>query len=472
MTDDPYLEFLARKQNIAPSIGFDPGDTLPKFLKPFQRDIVRWGLRRGRAAFFEGTGLGKTAQQLSWAQSVADHTQGRILVFAPLGVAKQTVFDEAPKWGFQNVSYAENGDQANTDIVVTNYERLNQFDLSDFAGVVLDESGIIKDATGKTRIEITDACRDVHYKLCCSATPAPNDYTELGTHSEFLGVMNEKEMLAMYFVHDSAIRANGAEEEWRLKRHAEADFWRWVASWAVVIQNPNDLGYDEPGYNLPPLHLHQVTVSASSHKTEGQLFSFAASTLQERVAVRRDTVEERAQAAAKIIAEHGPNEQWAVWCNLNAEADAIKKLVPGIVEVRGSDKPELKAERLIGFAHGNPEKILTKPKIASRGMNWQNCTKFICVGLNDSFEQLFQLIRRFWRFGQENDVHGWLVASELEGAVVANLKRKEAKYDKMMAKMVEHMKDLSSAEIRGGRQVVSEYNPTVKMELPEWLHSA
>ena len=466
---EDYQEFLARKQNIAPLVGFDPGDTLPKALKPFQRDIVRWGLRRGRAAFFEGTGLGKTLQQLSWAQSVSDHTQGRILLFAPLGVARQTVQDEGPKWGFNSICYAENYDQANADIVVTNYERLNQFDPSDFAGVILDESGIIKDATGKTRIEITDACKDVLYKLCCSATPAPNDYVELGTHSEFLGVMNEKEMLAMYFVHDGAIRANGDTEEWRLKKHAEADFWRWVASWAVVIQNPNDLGYDEPGYNLPPLHLHQVTVQSENKPQDGQLFSFNASTLQERIKVRRDTVQDRAEAAAKIIAENGPNDAWAIWCNLNTEADAIRKLVPELVEVRGSDKPELKAERLIGFAHGNPRMILTKPKIASRGMNWFHCRKFICIGLNDSFEQLFQLIRRFWRFGQDQDVHGWLIASDLEGAVVSNLHKKEEKYNKMMASMVDHMRDLSTAQIKGGRQVTSEYNPTHEMELPSWM---
>lgn len=464
-----YLEFLQRKQNIAPPVGFDPGDTLPKFLKPFQRDIVRWALRRGRSAMFEGTGLGKTAQQLSWADAVQKHSDGPVLLFAPLGVARQTVEDEAPKWGFDGVTYCESEKHVKSRISVTNYERLDSFDPSNFAAVILDESGIIKDATGKTRIEITEACRDVHYKLCCSATPAPNDYTELGTHSEFLGVMSEKEMLAMYFVHDGAIRANGDTEEWRLKRHAEADFWRWVASWAVVIQNPNDLGYDEPGYNLPPLHLHQETVKHNGGPVGGQLFAFGASTLQERIAVRRDTVQERAEAAAKIIQENGPDDQWAVWCNLNAEADAIRALVPELVEVRGSDKPELKAERLIGFSHGNPRMILTKPKIASRGMNWFNCNKFICVGLNDSFEQLFQLIRRFWRFGQEKDVHGWLVASELEGAVVANLKKKEDKYNKMMAAMVGHMKHISTAEIRGGRQTMSEYNPTKIMEVPKWM---
>ncbi|SRR5579859_215260 len=466
---ESYDAFLARKQNVAPSIGFDPGNTLPPFLKPFQRDIVRWALRRGRAALFEGTGLGKTVQQLSWARAVAHETQGRVLVFAPLGVARQTVEEEAPKWGFDGVRYAESQKTAAGDIVVTNYERLASFDPSDFAGVVLDESGIIKDASGKTRMEITDACRQTFYKLCASATPAPNDYTELGTHAEFLDVMSEKEMLAMYFVHEGSVRADPNGEEWRLKRHAASDFWRWVASWAVVIQNPNDLGYDEPGYHLPPLHLHQVTVATEARPLAGMLFPVAAQTLQDRIAVRRDTVKERAEAAARIIAENGPDDAWAVWCNLNDEADAIRALVPGLVEVRGSDKPELKAERLIGFAHGEPRMILTKPKIASRGMNWQHCRKFVCVGLNDSFEQLFQLIRRFWRFGQEQDVHGWLIASELEGAVVANLKKKEAKYDAMMAAMVDHMKDLSTAEIRGGRQTASTYEPTQPMELPRWM---
>lgn len=463
-----YSEFLARKHVLAPAVGFDPGDSLPAHLKPFQRDIVRWGLRRGRAAFFEGTGLGKTTQQLAWARAVADHTQGRVLVFAPLGVAMQTVNDEAPKWGY-DVSYAENEKSAKGDIVITNYERLGQFDPSDFAGVVLDEAGIIKDSSGKTRTEMTDACRDVLYKLSCSATPAPNDWTELGTQSEFLGVMNEKEMLAMFFVHEGSVRADPNGEEWRLKRHAETDFWRWVSSWAVVINNPNDLGYDEPGYNLPPLHLHQVTVKVDTAPASGALFAMQANTLQDRIGARWDSVQARSEAAAKVIAENGPDDQWAVWCNLNAEADAIRKLVPGLVEVRGSDAQEWKSEKLLGFSHGNPRMILTKPKIASRGMNWFNCGKFICLGLNDSFEQLYQLIRRFWRFGRVDDVHGWLIASELEGAVVANLRRKEAKYDRMSAAMVAHMKDLSSAQIRGGRQVTSEYNPKIKMELPTWM---
>lgn len=466
---DPYAEFLIRKSLVSPASGFDPGDTLPKAMKGFQRDVTRWACRRGRAALFEGTGLGKTFQELAWAEAVAIENQDQVLLFAPLGVALQTVRTEAPKWGFDDICYAENPSQATKRIVVTNYERLGSFDPSSYCGVALDESGILKDASGKIRNEITDACRGVPYKLCGSATPAPNDYTELGTHAEFLEVMNEKEMLAMFFVHEGSMRANSDGEEWRLKRHAATDFWRWLASWAVVFENPADLGYDEPGYVLPPLHLHQVTVATNTPAPDGFLLPMAANTMQERITARRDSIGDRARAAAKIIGENGPDDQWAVWCNLNDEADAIRALVPDLVEVRGSDHPDLKIERLLGFAEGNPRMILTKPKIASRGMNWFNCNKFVCLGLNDSFEQLFQLIRRFWRFGQINDVHGWLVASDREGAVVTNLRKKEERYRLMNAAMIEHMRNFSVAEIRAGRQAASTYYPSLPMELPKWM---
>jgi hypothetical protein len=465
-----YLTFLDQKVRMAPAVGFDPVDSLmPAAIKPFQRDIVTWACRRGRAAVFAGTGLGKTIQELTWAQQVTEHTGGRVLLFTPLAVAEQTVA-EAAKFGIDGVAYAKDEASISTPIVVTNYDRRQHFDPTDFAGVVLDESGIIKDHDSRTRNDLTDACRDVPYLLCGSATPAPNDWTELGQHAEFLNVMSAKEMLAMFFVHDGAVRAN-AEEEWRLKRHAAADFWRWVASWSVMIRHPRDLGYDEPGYDLPPLDMRQVTVKASMAPAGGMLFPMQASTMQERLAARRDSIAERVAEAARLVAE-APDEPWLIWCNLNAEADALVKAIPGAVNVQGSDAPEIKSKRLLGFARGEPRIMVSKPSIAGRGMNWQHCSRMIFVGLNDSFEQLFQAVRRCWRFGQSKPVTAYLIASDMEGAVVANLRAKEAKYEAMAEAMVEHMRDLSTAAVRGGRVSTSTYSPTQTMEVPAWLTAA
>ena len=465
-----YLTFLDQKVRMAPAVGFDPVDSLmPAAIKPFQRDIVTWACRRGRAAVFAGTGLGKTIQELTWAQQVTEHTGGRVLLFTPLAVAEQTVA-EAAKFGIDGVAYAKDEASISTPIVVTNYDRRQHFDPTDFAGVVLDESGIIKDHDSRTRNDLTDACRDVPYLLCGSATPAPNDWTELGQHAEFLNVMSAKEMLAMFFVHDGAVRAN-AEEEWRLKRHAAADFWRWVASWSVMIRHPRDLGYDEPGYDLPPLDMRQVTVKASMAPAGGMLFPMQANTMQERLAARRDSIAERVAEAARLVAE-APDQPWLIWCNLNAEADALVKAIPGAVNVQGSDAPEIKSKRLLGFARGEPRIMVSKPSIAGRGMNWQHCSRMIFVGLNDSFEQLFQAVRRCWRFGQSKPVTAYLIASDMEGAVVANLRAKEAKYEAMAEAMVEHMRDLSTAAVRGGRVSTSTYSPTQTMEVPAWLTAA
>lgn len=461
-----YETFLAAKAVMAPTAGFEPEARMPKAIKPFQRDIVKWACRRGRAAIFAATGLGKTLQELAWADQVAKHTDGEILLFTPLAVAEQTVL-EAEKFGVKSVAYAADQKAIRSRIVVTNYDRRDKFDLSRFAGIVCDESGILKSHDSKTRADLTEACRDIPYLLCGSATPAPNDWTELGQHSEFLGVMSAKEMLAMFFVHDGAVRAN-AEEDWRLKGHAQEEFWRWVASWAVMIRHPRDLGYEEPGYDLPPLMMEQVTVKVNGNAPDGMLFAMEANTLQERLAARRSSISERVDAAAQIVASK-PDDPWLVWCNLNAEADALVKAIPGAVNVEGSDSVDFKTENLLGFAKGRPRILVSKPSIAGRGMNYQHCANMVFVGLNDSFEQLFQAVRRCWRFGQTREVTAYLVASELEGAVVANLTRKEEKYEAMADAMARHMRDLTSKAVRGGRISTSHYDPKVKMELPVWL---
>jgi hypothetical protein len=464
---DLYADFLARKTLVVPPVGFDPRLPMPASMKAFQRDITTWACRRGRAAIFAGTGLGKTLQELTWASQVVDQTQGQVLVFTPLAVAEQTC-REAIKFDISGVGYALDDSAISSPITVTNYERRDRFDLDQFAGIVLDESGIIKDHDSRTRVELTEACRETPYLLCGSATPAPNDWTELGQHAEFLGVMLAQEMLATFFVHDGAGKASKDGEQWRLKRHAASDFWRWVSSWAVMIRHPRDLGYDEPGYDLPALHIRQVTVKVTYQPTAGMLFPTEASTLQERLAVRRDSIDERVAAAREIVASK-PDEPWLIWCNLNAEAEALIRAIPNAVNVQGNDRPDIKIGNLLGFCRGKPKILVSKPLIAGRGMNWQHCSNMIFVGLNDSFEQLFQAIRRCWRFGQDREVFAYLIASELEGAVVANLREKERRYELMADAMVEHMKDLCAAEVRGGRQQISSYSPDKPMELPRWM---
>lgn len=464
-----YADFLSAKTPDAPPSGMRSVPAMPSCLKPFQAAIVDWALRRGRAALFEGTGLGKTVQQLAWASAVAKAEDSRVLILTPLAVAEQTVA-EAAKFGIGGVSYAAD-QRAVGRITVTNYERFDKFDISQFAGVVLDESGIIKNQDGKTRALLTEACRGTPWRLCCTATPAPNDYTELGQHAEFLGVMDAKEMLAMFFVHDGAIRADDhsqTNDGWRLKRHAAKDFWRWLASWSVMVRHPRDLGFDDPGYDLPPLTLTQITVAADYQPTAGMLFPMPASSLGERIGVRKDTAEARVKAAVDIVSA-APDEPWLIWCNLNSEADAIEAMLPKALQVAGRHPMETKVSRLLGFKKGEPPILVSKPSLAGHGMNWQHCSRMVFVGLTDSFEQVYQAIRRCWRYGQARPIDVYFVASELEGAVVANLRRKEQAFDAMLDAMSGHMRDLMREQVVGGRNATSDYPAHIPMDLPKWL---
>ena len=464
-----YQQFLREKSFAVQSSGLSDIRNLPSSLKPFQAAITKWARRRGRAALFAGTGLGKTLQQVSWARTVADHEDGPVLILTPLAVAEQTVA-EATKFNIDGVAYASDPSRIRSNIVVTNYERFEKFKIDNFAAIVLDESGIIKSHDGKTRAMLTDACRTIPWRLCCTATPAPNDYAELGQHAEFLGVMTSKEMLSMFFVHDGSIRANddsAGADGWRLKRHAANDFWRWLASWAIVVRHPRDLGFDDPEYDLPSLNLHQINVAAGYAPIAGQLFPFMASTLSERIGVRRDTVEARVAAAVDIV-NREPNEPWLIWCNLNSEADAIEDAIPRALQVAGRHSTDIKVERLLGFKHGRPPILISKPSLAGHGMNWQHCARMVFVGLTDSFEQIYQAIRRCWRFGQHRDVEGYFIASELEGNIVANIRRKELAFNKMQDAMAVHMRDLMQEQVLG-RTNKEPYDPTIKMELPTWM---
>jgi len=456
-----YETFLSRKAVSDPSTGLEAVPALPDAMFPFQKDITSWALRRGRAALFAGTGLGKSFMELAWADAVHRETGKDILHLAPLAVSSQMV-READKFGMVARQVRSQADcLAGTNI--TNYQKLDHFDLSQFGGVILDESSILKSTDGHYRTRLIEACAQIPFRLAATATPAPNDFMELGNHAEFLGVMSYTDMLATFFVHDG-----GDTQQWRLKGHAEDEFWKWMASWAVMLRKPSDLGYDNAGYDLPPLHQHQHTVGVeyAPDIETGMLFPMQAANLQERIAARRGTVDERVAKAAAITPTDRP---FVWWCNLNAESDALTRAIPGAVETKGSDSDEVKERKLNDFSEGRIRVLVTKASVAGWGMNWQHCADTGFVGLNDSFEQVYQAIRRFWRFGQTQPVNAHFIAAETEGAVVANLRRKEADAERMAAAMVLHTADLSSMAVRGSVRDRPGYHPTQPLQIPKWL---
>lgn len=457
-----YENFLARKRMVDPMTGIAGSFDLPSVLKPHQHDIVQWALRRGRAAIFAGTGLGKTLMELVWGSRVAEYTGKPVLVFAPLAVSAQHI-REAVKFGLE-ARFVRSQSDVGPGVNVTNYQKIEHFDLSQFGGVVLDESSILKSTDGKYRTKLIEECATVPFRLAATATPAPNDFMELGNHAEFLSVMSYTDMLATFFVHDG-----GDTQKWRLKGHAESEFWKWMASWAVMLRKPSDLGYDNAGYDLPQLRYqsHTVAVDYAPSLDTGLLFPMEARTLQERISARRDSVEERVELAASITPADRP---FVWWCQRNDEADQLTRSIPGAVNLQGSDKEDDKERKLIDFSEGRIRVLVSKASIAGFGMNWQHCADTGFVGLSDSFEQVYQAVRRFWRFGQSKPVNVHFIASEMEGAVVANLRRKEADADRMAAAMVAHMADLTSELVRGSARVRPDYNPTIPMTIPAWLN--
>lgn len=440
-----YTDFLETKKFVQLPAGIDVDrHSLNPQLFDFQRDIVWWALKQGRAAIFADCGLGKTPMQLEWASRI----YGPVLVVAPLAVSEQTC-REGQKFGI-DVQYTRSQPEMDSRIWVTNYEMLERFDPSIWAGIVLDESSIIKDKDGKFRRYVTEAFQQTPYRLSCTATPAPNDFTEIGTQAEFLGVMKAVEMLSMFFVHDGKNTS-----QWRLKGHAKDDFWKWMASWAVVIRQPSDLGYDDNDFILPDMEYHEHKVMAQE-PTEGHLFAMPASTLSERLAARRSTVELRTDACAKLVNDSG--EAWIVWCNLNSESEMLARKIPDAVEVRGSDSIEHKQRSLIGFSEGRIRVLITKPTIAGHGMNWQHCHNVAFVGLSDSWEQYYQAVRRCWRFMQKETVQVHVITANTEGAVVTNIQRKEKDAMTMAKGMVLHMKTMMEANLHGKEEVAEIYD--------------
>lgn len=425
-----YEKFLATKRIKVQSVGFDiPESDLNPMLFDWQKAIVRWALRRGRAALFEDCGLGKTPQQLEWAHQVCEKTGGRVLILTPLAVARQTC-REAAKFGIA-ATVARSIEDVKDGINVCNYEMAHKLTPDLFAGIVLDESSILKSFDGETRKFLMEFAKSIQYRLCCTATPAPNDLIELTNHSEFLDVMSGKEIIAMFFKQDG-----NTTHQWRLKNHAVDDFWKWMAEWSIAIRKPSDIGYDDGGFSLPPLKMIQIVTPGKV--LDDMLFSVEANTLQERRGARRASMPDRVRACAELV--NGTTEQCLVWCDLNCESEALTKAIPDAVEVTGSDSSEKKEKAMSDFTANSVRVLVTKPSICGFGMNWQNCNKCFFVGLSDSYEQFYQAIRRNWRFGQKREVSCYVVTSECEGAVVANIERKEKQATDMFDNIVKHMK--------------------------------
>lgn len=448
-----YEEFLRNKRFVLESSGFDiDKERLNPKMYEFQKDIVRWALAKGRSCIFADCGLGKTLMQLEWAWQVHLHTKDKILIVAPLSVTVQTKH-EGELFGY-DVTICESQFDVTDGINITNYEKLDKFVANDFSGVVLDESSILKSFTGKLRTSIIDNFENVPYKLACTATPAPNDYMELGNHSEFCGVMTRAEMLSMFFVHDG-----GETSKWRLKGHAEDVFWQWMASWSVFVNHPKNLGYEVAGYDLPAMNITEIIVDGDEPSTESL-------TLTERRQARKDSLLDRCQMAADIV--NGSDEQWLVWCDLNDESHMLHDLIDGSVEVQGSDKNSHKSKAMMDFSERKIKCLVTKPKIAGFGMNWQNCHNIIFTGLSDSYEQFYQALRRCWRFGQTEEVNVCIIISAKEGCVKDNIQRKQTDFLRMQREMTELTKEITKKELKQTCRLSTPYEPAKPMVLPIW----
>lgn len=444
---DTYDTFIKSKRRAEVATGHAPGD-LNENLFDFQHAIVSWAVRRGRAAIFADTGLGKTLMQLSWADEVASHTGGMVLLLAPLAVSEQTI-EQGATFGIDVRRVPHGGTPDAPGVWITNYERMESIDFTSLRGLVLDESSILKAHDGKTRARIITSAQGIPYRLSCTATPSPNDFEELGNQCEFLGVMTRTEMLATYFVNDT-----GDTGTWRLKGWGQSRFWEWMGSWAVVLRNPSDIGFDGSRYILPEPEYIEHVVETDQH---GDLFAKPAQTLTERRKAQRDSIEARCRALADVV-NADQSEPWLIWCHLNDEAELLAELIPGAVNVQGSDKPEVKAARMMDFSRGTLRVLISKPKICGFGMNWQHCARMAFVGLDDSFEKFYQAVRRCYRFGQRRSVQVHLFTAENEGQIMLNLKRKEAQHHEMSANMIEHMKDIMNKELAGQENIVDDYS--------------
>lgn len=435
-----YSDFLISKSQFGNGDGFEP-EWMPDFLFPFQRELVEWSIRQGRAGIFADCGLGKTPMQLTWAENVHRKTGKPVLIVTPLAVSFQTQ-TEAEKFGI-DAAVSRDGKVA-AAITITNYERLEHFDRDQFGGLVCDESSAIKSFDGQRRAMVTEFMRTLPYRLLCTATAAPNDYIELGTSSEALGYLGHMDMLTRFFVNNQNTskafkgRWRGAFEgqQWRFKGHAGDAFWRWVSSWARAVRRPSDLGYSDEGFDLPMLDIREHIIEARTQR-EGTLFSSPANGLHEEREEARRTIAERCEAAAAALEDASPG---VAWCHLNDEGDLLTKLIPGAVQLAGSESPDAKEEKLLAFSRGEIRVLVTKPKLGAWGLNWQHCHRMTYFP-SHSYEQWYQAVRRAWRFGQTSPVTVDMVTTEGGVKAFHNLKRKADQADRMFEALTAHMRD-------------------------------
>jgi len=435
-----YKEFIDSKRITDTETGFDIDPcAINSQLFDFQKSLVQWALKRGRAAVFADCGLGKTPMQLEWAKHVVEHTDRPALIFAPLAVSFQTQ-REGKKFGI-GVTVCRSQEDVRPGLNITNYEMIHKFKPESFSALVLDESSILKGLYGKFRSAVTDFALQVPYRLACTATPAPNDTMEIVNHAEFLGIMTTKEVYALFFTQDFTATAH----KWRLKKYAEKDFWKWLASWARALRMPSDLGFENNGFVLPKLKTHQHT-TAIDQFSNGMLFVVEANTLDEQRQSRRDSLDPRIEITKGLACSN--DDQWLIWCDLNIESQAATKAINGAVEITGSDSVEHKEKAMMDFAAGKVRVLVTKPLIAGFGLNWQNCHNVIFLGLSHSFEKYYQAIRRCWRFGQSHEVNAHVVISESDGAVVRNIQRKEEHATEIFTQLLNNLGEFQTMKSR------------------------
>lgn len=453
-----YEEFLKKKAVIDKPVGIQKDYPLNPKLFPFQKACVQTALRRGRFGLYEAPGLGKTLQQIEWARVVHEHTNRNILIVAPLAVSNQTVEEG---WKFDiPVRRARQKSEVQKGVTVTNYQMLEHFDLNEFIGVVLDESGIIKNESGSMRKMITDRCREMPYRLACSATPAPNDHVELATQAEFLGLMTRSEMLSKYFIHDG-----GSTQDYYLKGHGEEKFWEWMATWAVCINKPSDIGFDDIGYILPPLQVH-THILDTEPRQNGMLIPVAAQTLGEQRKIKRNTIDARVKACADLV--NKTPGHWVMWGELNDECNMLENQCPGTIQVAGADDIDTKEHRLHEFIRQKHRNLTTKASMCGHGLNLQFCHQTAFVNLTHSFEQQYQAIRRFYRFGQTEEVHVHIFLTDCETAILDNVRRKEFEAAKMSENMIGFMRDAMRSEMGMTVRNKTNYEPKQRMEMPAW----
>jgi hypothetical protein len=435
-----YEQFLKNKLQFSGVSGFD-ANFLPNYLFPYQKYLIDWSLKKGRSAIFADTGLGKTAMQLVWAENVVRHTNKNVLLLAPLAVSYQTVL-EGEKFGIE-VNRSRDG-KPHGKITVTNYQQLDKFNPNDYIGLVLDESSILKNFQGQIKSDITRFINKMPYRSLWTATPSPNDYTELGNSSESLGELRYLEMIQKFF-RDTQNDKNPAwsTPQFVLKKHAINDFWRWVSSWSRAIKKPSDLGFSDENYNLPNLYELEHVLDCTK-PLNGELFVRKAKTLNERRIEKKNTLIERCEYAAQLVSKY---ETSVMWCHTNDESDMLEKIVKDSINIQGSDSDEEKEEKFISFSKGQAKKLIIKPKIGAFGLNWQHCNHLTYFP-SDSYEQYYQSVRRFYRFGQLRDVTCDIITTEGQLGIYENIKRKSEEAKKMFEMLVKHMNDSLSLQAK------------------------